>query len=258
MLIAKKLLIVLVLSTLAAWTWWDSSDQNRTEYEQAVSYYKAKKYFQALRLFEEIALDLSGNEDEASAYFYQGHCNFHLKDYEQSAAMFSYFYDTFPTDDRIEDALYMQGLACGLSRSDFRLDQTSTEEGVVLLKNYLQQYPDGKYVHETQRQLAILQKRLLRKELEIARLYCKLGEPKASLLVIKNLMRDFEGACYSEEVTSLNVQAQYQYFKKNKDQESADKALRYCRQFLVNYPESTHTAAVSIIEQDIHEILNSK
>lgn len=257
MLIARKLPVLLLLSTLTTWTQ-SGASENLTDYEKAVNYYREKKYFQAEKLFDEIALDFLGHVDEANIYFYRGQCSFHLKDYEQSAAMFEYFSSTFPADSRVEEAIYMQALAYARMSPDFMLDQTTTERSIVLFEDYLQEYSDGVHVYESQQQLEILRQRLMKKELEAARVYHKLGKPKAALIVIKNLLKDFESACYSEELAYLKVQVQYQYFQKYQEQEAAHKILQYCRQFLANYPQSTHAAAVKTTEKSIQKTFNSK
>src|SRR3569832_106057 len=185
-----------------------------TPYQQAMLYYESKNYCGVLQVFEEVMPMLLGNEEETSAYFSQAYCSFYTKQYLQSSERFEHFYKSFPRDHRVLEAMYMQGHALYLGSPDVKLDQTLTQAAAQALRNYLNCYPKGVYLHEASTQLGKLGEKLALKDLNTAKLYHRLMHYRAAVVTLENYQKDFPNSSYNEEVAYLKADAQYQYFRK--------------------------------------------
>jgi outer membrane protein assembly factor BamD len=184
-----------------------------TKYQQALLCYASKNYNEALRFFEEATPLLRGKQEEASAYFHQAYCSFYQKKYVQSSDRFKFFYEIFPRDHRVEEAMYMQGHALYLGSPDVKLDQACTQEGAQVLRNYLNLYPHGTHVNKASVQLGELDKKLVLKAFNSAKLYHQHTHYRAAVVTLENFQKYFPRSSYDEEATYLKVDAQYCYVK---------------------------------------------
>jgi outer membrane protein assembly factor BamD len=248
-----SLLVLVLLSSCALH---NVSTTGLTKYQQATLCYEAKDYYEASRLFEEALPLFRGKKEEAPIYFYQAYCSFYQKKYIQSAEHFKYFYETFLADARVEEAMYMQGYALYLASPDVRLDQASTQEAVHVLCSYLHRYPEGAYVDKSSVQLEELDNKLALKDFSTAKLYRRLTHYQAAVVTLENLQKDFPDSSYNKEAAYLKADAQYLYFKETKGPEQEKQlniAIKYCQEFLDNYPDSPYALAVG----EMYEKLSS-
>lgn len=227
-----------------------------TKYQQAVLHYEAKSYFKAEQLLDEALPTLCGKKEEADAYFYQAYCSFHRKKYIQAADRFSHFCEVFFRDPRKEEALYMQGYALYLDSPYVNLSQTSTQEAVHVLRNYLEKYPHGVYVDKASAHLRVLVDKLALKSFSCAKHYCRLAHYRAAVISLVQFQREFHGTTYDEQAAYLKVDAQFRYLKKIKDVEAQEQqlceAIRYCQEFLDNYPDSKYSVTVNKTYEKLH------
>jgi outer membrane protein assembly factor BamD len=251
-----SLLIPILLSSCAL----RSASTGLTKYQEAMLCYETKDYYEALRLFEGALPLLRGKKEEASVHFYCAYCHFHQGKYIQGADRFKYFSETFLGDPRVEEAVYMQSHALYVGSPDVRLDQASTQEAVHTLLDYLDRYPEGKYVEQAGIQLEMLNGKLALKDLNSAKLYHQLTHYRAAVVTLNNFQKDFPGSVYDEEAAYVKTDAQYRLFKK----EGGDQkdpwcvAIKYCQEFLNHYPDSKYALAVREMYKDLSSIEEPK
>ena len=229
-----------------------------TKYQQAMLSYEAKDYYKANQFFEETLPLLRGKKEEASAYFCYAYCSLYQRKYVQSSEHFKYFFETFRGDPRVEEATYMQGHALYLAAPDVRLGQKLTQEAVAVLLSYLHDYPEGVYIDTARAQLSALYERLSVKVFNSAKLYYQLGHYRAVVITLKNFQKDFPNSSCNEDVAYLQADAQYRSLKEIQDFEQkgqADIAIKYCKEFLANYPGSAHTSVVEAICMKVGSLL---
>ena len=225
-----------------------SPSTGAAKYQRAVVCYEKKKYHEAMCLFKEALPQLRGKREEASTHFYQAYCNFHQKEYVQSADGFQYFWQTFLRDPRVEEAVYMQGHALYLAAPVVQLDQALTKEGVDALHSYLARYPKGAYASQASDQLEELTGRLADKALGIAKGYYQREHYQAAVVALENFQKDFPTSSCSEEAAYLKAAAQCQCckaaWKKTAPGEALHTATEYYQAFLANYPGSRYIATL--------------
>jgi outer membrane protein assembly factor BamD len=251
--LCTSLLVLGLLSSCAL----QSTSTGLTKYRQAVACYEARDYYEALRLFEETLPLLRGKKEEVSACFYQAYCSFYQKKYIQSSDRFKYFRETFLGDLRVEEAMYMQGHALHLSSPDVKLDQALTQEAAHLLRGYLSYYPGGAYVDEASVQIGVLDNKLALKDFNNAKFYYQLSHYRAAVVTLGNFQKDFPASSYNEEASYLKADAQYRYLKKiegTDQKEQSNIAIKYCQEFLDNYPDSQYILAVEEIYGNLSSV----
>ena len=249
-MLCKKLFAALCFLELFASCALQSASTGLSKYQQAVVGYEAKDYYEASRLFEEALPQLRGKSEEASAHFYHAYCSFHQKKYVQSSDRFKYFLETFLRDPRTEEALYMQGHTLYLESPYVQLDQAFTKEATHVLHSYLHRYPEGTHADKARAQLEELDNKLALKDFNIAKLYHQLAHYQAAVWTLGAFQEAFPNSPYNEEAAYLKAEAQYHCFtaaQENEKKEQLSTAIKYCQEFLDNYPDSPYARAVGAI-----------
>ena len=221
-----------------------------SQYTRAAAYYQAKKYTQASELLAAVIPRLAGQAEIVQATFYQAHSLFHQKDYEQSASVFQDFYTSYPNALEAEEAMYMHGRALYMTLRDVRLDQVHTQAAIQVFEQYLSLHPAGGYVNEVAKYLDALHTQLALKAFQRVKLYHKLGHYRAAVVTCDNLQQDFPNNVYSEPAAHIKADAQYRLAKSSPSVEQSDvlqTTLRYCHDFLDQYPSSMYTRSVEKI-----------
>ena len=250
----KKIFPSLLASALLASCALQNVATGLEKYQQAVTRYEAKDYYQASQLLEEALPQLRGKKEEIAIHFYRAYCSFHQKKYEQSSARFKYFWETFVRDLRREEARYMQAYALYQASPYVTLEQVCTQEAVCILRDYLQQYPEGEHTEKAREQLDELDKKLALKNFTIGKLHSQLAQYKAAVVTLGNFQQAFPDSSYSEEAAYLKADAQHRYFKTVQEDEKKgqlSKTIKYCQEFLDNYPNSPYVSKVEAIYTSI-------
>ena len=242
-LLLFSLLLLGVLSSCAL----QAPSTGAAKYQKAITLYEGKNYYEALQLLESALPLLCGKKEEASAHFYRAYCSFNQRKYIQSSDRFRYFRETFRRDPRVEEALYMQGYALYLESPDVQVDQAFTQEAAGALHDYLRCYPEGTYTEKATTQLEELELKLALKDFNSAKLYHQLGYYRAAVIALGDFQKDFPASFHNEAAAYLKADAQYRYCQGMKDldkEEPFNAAIKYCQEFLDNYPNSRHALVI--------------
>ncbi len=209
------LIVTLLLSSTACseFSRLQKSKDWRVKYQAAVVYYEAEKYFKASQLLEEVVPLAKGNVEAASTEFYLAYCKFYQKEYLLSAYYFKNFYETYPSNSQVEEALYMHGHILSITSPDVALDQSITEEGIEILQQYIHHYPHGAYHTQSAKYLKILSAKLVQKAYNNAKIYDKLANYHAATIALKNFQQDYPNDPLTEEASYVQLNSQYQWAK---------------------------------------------
>lgn len=222
----------------------------REKYQAAVKYYEAKKYYKAEQLLEEVVPLSRGSEEAQLAQFYQAYCSFHRKDYRLSAYYFKNFYETYPRNPQVEEAMYMRAYALYIASPDVKLDQAITQKAIQALEAYLHQHPNGTYSNKATEYLHTLREKLMLKAYNNAKLYHQLEHYHAATNVLENFQKDFPASPFNEEAAYLQVDAQYLLAKESTEEKKKDHfytTIEYCQRFFNKYPDSPYTQKIEKI-----------
>ena len=218
------------------------------KFKAANEYYKEGEYYKAGILFEEIIPLLKGDSLAEQAQFYNAYAQFQQKQYSMSAYLFKSFYGTYANSPLAEEAYYMYAYSMFKDSPNFDLDQTSTLTAIDALQNFINSYPESKYVESSTQNLIDLRHRLEEKAYEKAKLYYKtsgvtIANFKAAVVAIDNFQRDFPDSQYNEELSYLKVQSQYDLAMVSyeiKQKERFTDVLKFYETFIDSYPKSKY------------------
>ncbi len=222
------------------------------KYDAAVEYYKKADYYHAGTLFEEIMPLLKGADKAEMSQFYNAYCNYHQKMYSMSQYLFKNFYETYQRSDYAQEAYYMHAYSLYKDSPNFNLDQGSTLTAIAALQDFVNTYPDSPFREEGTKLILELREKLEKKAYEKVKLYHKTSEAnimnyRSAVVAANNFQKDFPNSKYSEELSYLRVDAQYNLAIlsfKDKQKERFQDAVKYYLALVDKYPESKYISKV--------------
>ncbi|MDJ1500856.1 outer membrane protein assembly factor BamD [Xanthocytophaga agilis] len=207
----------------------------------AFEYYDQKRYYRADILFEEVLPLIQGAPEAEKGTFYHAYCKYYLGDYVLSKYQFQKFYETYARSQFAEEAMYMSAVSLYADSPIYTLDQTNTIEAIGALQNFINTYPNSKYVEESTNLINELRVKLEKKAFEAALLYSRTGNHKAALVAFNNFQRGYPDSDYNEEVAFRKVESAYLLAEQSiqsKQVERYQEAISSYESFLDRYPQS--------------------
>jgi len=186
-----------------------SSDYN-AKYEAALVYFAEEDYHKAQTLFEGIITVYRGTEKAEVINYHLAYCYYHQGDYMLSGYYFENYTSTFPNTEKTPECQYMTGVSYGNESPKPSLDQEYTVRAIEAYQMYLNRYPDGENYAEANNQVSVLREKLEDKEFQNAKLYHKLGDYKAAIIALKNVLEDYPDTDKHEEILYLVLDSSYE------------------------------------------------
>lgn len=223
-------------------------------YQAAVSYYMQGRYDKAKLYLERITPYFRGSLESEKIKYYWAYSEFYLGYYQLAAYQFKEFYRTYGRSPYAENAQYMEAYSLYLDSPDAELDQTSSEDAVVAMQDFLNRYPASEHYLEGNDMIDELQVRFEKKAYETAKLYYKLTTGlsyrnylEAALITFETFKGDYPDSDYNEELLYLSVDVSYKLADnsiRSKKKERFDKMFELYEEFKGKYPESQYINAV--------------
>ena len=117
-------------------------------YKGAIAYYEQGKYGKAQLLFEKISPYYRGTTEAEKVQFYWAYSLYYQGLYQLASFRFKTFYQTYGRSEYAEESEYLSAYALYKDAPDANLDQTSSEEAVIAMQNFLNRWPASKYYVE--------------------------------------------------------------------------------------------------------------
>lgn len=226
-----------------------SSDYDEL-YKGAVAYYQQGKYGKAKILFEKVSPYYRGTVEAEKVQFYWAYSEYYQKLYTIAAFRFKNFYQTYGRSEYAEEAEFMNAYALYRASPDSDLDQTSSEEAVVAMQNFLNRRPASQYYQQANDIIDELQVRFETKAYERAKLYYKLSTGlsfrnylEAAIITFDSFTSDFPDSKYNEELMYLLVETGYKLAENSitsKRKERFEKTIEYYNNLIERFPNSDY------------------
>ena len=221
----------------------------------AIAFYEKGQYAKAKVLFEKIYPVYTGTEYAEKIRYYWAYSEYNMGLYQLAAYQFSVFYNTYGRSERAEEAQYMEAYSLYLDSPGPDLEQSSSEEAVLYMQNFLNKYPVSQYYQEANDIIDELQVRFETKAYQTAKLYYKLSTGlsfrnylEAALTTFQTFKSDFPDSKYNEELMFLSVETSFKIANNsviNARKERFDRTLSYYTDFISRYPNSEYSDRIN-------------
>lgn len=231
------------------------------KYSKGVEYYEKGQYNYAFSIFDEL-LDLyRGTLKAQEVYYYYASSLYNLEDYILAGYHFKTFYQTFPSNEKAEEAAFLAAKCYFLEAPRYSLDQSYTYKAVNELQLFINTHPNSSYMPECNAMIDELRAKLERKSYEIAYQYFHTQRYQAAVTSFNNTLNDFPDTEYREEAMYYRLEASY----KLAENSILDKQVSRFREartayldFIRDYPESEFRRDADKVSEKIDEFLNGK
>ena len=175
----------------------------------ALELYQKKDYQRAYPLLEELVAITRGTSGAEDLYFYYCYCNYYLDDLISAAYHFEQFAKTYPASEKSEEASYMHAYCYYLGSPDYTLDQSNSIKAIEQLQIFINKYPNSPRVGQCNEHIDLLRSKLEKKELDLAMLYFRMMDYKASVIALKNLLESFPNTGSKDEIMLTILKSNY-------------------------------------------------
>ncbi|HBX53130.1 MAG: hypothetical protein A2275_02575 [Bacteroidetes bacterium RIFOXYA12_FULL_35_11] len=202
-------LVVVFLASCSEYQKLLKSSDFELKYKRAKEYYEKKDYYKASALFEELINIYKGTARGEEVYYYYTYCQYSLQEYIMAAYHFKFFAKNFPNSRHVEEAEYLSSFCIYLESPEYSLDQMYTYKAIESFQLYLDKYPLSSRVDSCNKIIDVLRAKLEKKAYHGSTLYYKLGDYKAAIIALKNMMKEYPDSQYREEIMYLILKSCY-------------------------------------------------
>jgi len=235
------------------------SSDNELKYTKALEYYEKGDYLKSQQLFEQIQAFFKGTDKAEKISYYNAYCYYKQKDYILAGYYFRAFSTNFSTSTYAEEALYLSAYCSYLDSPRSSLDQTSTSEAISSLQIFINQYPKSERVADCNKLIDELRAKLEKKDIEIALLYYKMSDYKASIVSLTNVLKDYPDTKSKELILYSILDAKYQYAVNSiydKKKERLGQAMDSFDELIAGFPVGDYSDEALAIKKNILKELN--
>ena len=185
------------------------SNDLEEKYTAALAYYKKKDYYKASQLLDELLIAFKADARFQDVYFYYAYSKFGNGETLLASYHFKNFYESFPTSERAEEALYMHVYCDYLEAYPHYLDPTGTKMAMDNIQLFINIFPTSKYIPECNKYIDDLRSRLRKKSLESAKLYMKMMDYQGAMMAFNNTIKDYPELENKDQIEATLVRCQY-------------------------------------------------
>jgi len=201
--------IILFLSSCSEYQNALKSEDVAVKFVSATKMYEAKKYNKAIRLFEQIAPAYKGKPSAEKMFYMYSQSLYRTEQYYLSGYQFENFAASYPKSEKIEEAAFLGAKSFTFLSPVYSLDQTDTYKAVDKLQNYIDTYPEGQNLTESNLLAKKLREKLEKKAYENAKIYNTISDYKAAMVAFDNFMINFPGTPYKEKALFYKLDSAY-------------------------------------------------
>ncbi len=193
------LLVVIVLSSCSEYQKALKNEDVAMKYQVGEKMYEAKKYQKALRLFEQIAPSYRGKPQAEKLFYMYGKSFYAIEEYYSAGYQFDNFAASYPRSEKIEEVAYLGAISYSKLSPRYSLDQGETFKAIDKLQNFIDNYPDSKYLAEANEIVKSLRTKIEKKNYEIAKQYNQINDHKSAIVAFDIFLAEFPGTPFKEE-----------------------------------------------------------
>ncbi|MEN1784797.1 MAG: outer membrane protein assembly factor BamD [Bacteroidota bacterium] len=238
------------------------NEEIKPKYDLAEKYYNEGDFKRANRLFEQIAPRYVGKPQGERVMFFFANSYFKTEQYYLSGYQFERFIKSYPSSEKLQEAIFLEGKSYYMLSPRYSLDQTDTNKALAKLQNFINTYPDSEFFDEANAMAQELTLKKQKKDFEIAKQFDKLGEFNFPILIssmasFDNFISDNPGTTFREDAfyyrlkSSVTLATNSTAIKKT---ERFKEALEYHEALLRTYPETKYKDKA----KDFYEIIQEE
>lgn len=173
------------------------------EFKLAKKAFEQEKYDRAIEGFKRVVFRHPGSKWAEESQYRLAQAAFFKKDYEQAQMEFDFFIKSYPRSRFTDDAAFELALCYFKQALPYYLDPSLISRARAELQAFIKKYPESKWAQKAREYEQKCIDELVKKELETAKLYIKMGKPESAVIYLNDIKANYPENSYSEEVSRL-------------------------------------------------------
>ena len=215
--------------------------KNTEKYKLAVEMYERGEYKKCIPLFEKLVGPYANKPQMERIQYMISDCYYQNENYAMSAYYFGKFITNYPESSKVEEAAYLAAKSHFLAAPDYSRDQEDTYEALTSYQNFIDKYPDSELIEEANADYNILNRRLEKKDYEIAWQYYHREQYSAAIMAFDIFNEEHLASEFKEKALYYRFKSAYYLGLKSilsKKEERLSDAILSQRKFQNAFPES--------------------
>ena len=218
--------------------------------QKANEYYDKKIFARAAELYEEVMPVLKGTDKDTLVHYRYVWSEYYMADYILAQYHFKAFTRQFPTSQYVEICAYMSAYCYFINSPNYKLDQTYSKNAIKEFQSFVDNYPESSRLDSCNMFIDQLNQKIEKKEYEIIKQYFKLDDWKATIVAVKNYLKEHPASGYNDELYFYLIDSYYLLAGNSiqaKKAERLDAVLENYVKFVDLYPKSSYLSRAESI-----------
>ncbi|MDI6840647.1 MAG: outer membrane protein assembly factor BamD [bacterium] len=173
------------------------------EFTLAKSEFEYKHYDKAIDGFKRVIFRYPGSKWVEESQYLLAKAYLEKKDHTQAELEYDFFIQSYPRSRFADDAYFELSLCYFKESPPYGIEQSLTKKALQLFRSFIAKYPDSELIDKAREYEKKCIDKLVKKELETAKLYVKLGKPASAILYLKDIQQSYPDNSYSKEIARL-------------------------------------------------------
>lgn len=175
----------------------------RSYFKEGEAAYASRNYKEAIELWKKVKESDSAPELATRAELKIADAHFENEEYIEAAAAYEDFRKLHPTHEKAPYALYRLALSHYHQIAGVDTDQTPVGNAVLMLRAFLDQYPDSEYAADAAKKLADSRDKQLSYENYVGNFYLRTKKYPSAIKRLDEALRNFPGLAGLDETLFL-------------------------------------------------------
>ena len=215
-------------------------------YERGVFFAEQGKDIEAVAALESYIRKNPTDSLTAEAQYLKGMTYMEMGEYPLAGVEFQILRKDYPTSNRVEDALFQEGVAYFNQVGKVQRDITGAHEARLHFLKFSQQYPNSPRMTEVVEYMEEISDLMVRKRLEQIKIYKQLKRYEAVAITLDDVLIEESGSSYIPEVMWERARAAEKL-------DDPDTAARMYERLITEYPDSRYTNKASKSLRSLNE-----
>ncbi|QKX01006.1 outer membrane protein assembly factor BamD [Wolbachia endosymbiont of Dipetalonema caudispina] len=182
------------------------NDSGRTEsklYEEAMRLFKQKKYKQAVKVFQKIEDLYPFSHMAMKARLLVGVSHYNMHDYDSAASDMNDYIQVYSNGEDLPYVYYLRVLSYYMQIRKIQLGQRIAYKTLDLASEYINFFPDSKYIEEIKEKVKLVTEHILAKEYSVGKFYLMRGEYLAAIKRFQNIVSNKDSGYFLKSINYL-------------------------------------------------------
>ena len=238
-------------------------DDVATKFKFATELFESGKYIKANRIFVQIVPKYRGKPQAEKLMFMYCMTFYETRDYFTSNYQMERFVEAYPKSEKAEEIGFLASKSYYMLSPAYTKDQSETLIAIDKLQEYINKYPNSKYMAQASNLVRELDYKLERKAYNIALQYNITGpfhrDYNSAISAFDNFLVEFPGSILKEDALFYKFDSAYKLAINSvawKESERIEKALNYYNSLLFVFPETKYSDQLTEMYKDLQLIKN--